>query len=413
MNILVLTSKENFVWHSMQEIIPYLENIWAHSSSEYYKIKIVNLDEVSLADLTKEALLCQHVVLTCFNLKICKVAEFLRFKLNLSIRFIVYVHNMATIAFWPFRKFARPDFFRTEDVFISSCENDIKNVQAVFQNPKTLLSPFFYTNPDLNNLNKNFSDQMKLVFIGRISSQKNLHSLITAYGLLSHKNSQPNLYLFGKEDHLGSPNMGFKDHDYQQQLNKLIERLGLQKNIIFMGHRSRDEINKFLTENSCLCISPSLHSDENFGMAILQSLILGNQVLISDWGGHSDFAKHFTDRVSLMPVIQTADGPSLKPEIIAHYLQQAISTFASDRTPIEKIDYYQMQSQIERNLSLLTPVNKSSPLLYTDLAEDIFNQKLSLFSNQPTQIFTSYKDPLFLKISKFYIGEFSKNQSSD
>lgn len=409
MKILVLTSRENFVWHSMQEIIPYIESVWLNTNSEQYQVKLVNVDETSLPEITQVALECEHVVLTCFNFKICKVAEFIRFKLNLSVKFITYVHNMATIAFWPFRKFARDDFFRHDDIFVTSCENDQNTINAVFKSPKTLLSPFFYESPDLSFLNKKNEAPLKLVYVGRISSQKNLHNLISAYGILSDSQKLPKLYIFGKEDYLGSPNMGFKDISYQKDLNDLIHKLNLKNDIEFKGHQPRHEINKFLSENRCLSLSVSLHSDENFGMALLQSLILGNSALISDWGGHSDFKNHFKDRVFLIPVSETSNGPALGPEEIANYMKTALQSVETHNSDIEYTDFYKMSRQVSRNESILHPAVSYAPLLFSELAEQIYRQKTELFAGHPTQIFKNYQDPLFLKISGYYIGNFSKS----
>ena len=42
---------------------------------------------------------------------------------------------MATIGFWPFRNWSTTNFFRKDDLFISSCENDLQTLRAVFKEP--------------------------------------------------------------------------------------------------------------------------------------------------------------------------------------------------------------------------------------------------------------------------------------
>lgn len=414
MNIVVLTSRQNFVWHSMQEIIPYIERTWTDFSNNKIKVSILNVDEMNLQQIAPYALSATHIVLTCFNFKVFKTACFIRENLRLPINFIIHVHNMATIAFWPFRNWSSSDFFKTNDLFISSCTNDLNTINAVFTKPQALVIPFFLTDPTEKYLNKPASQITDLVSIGRVSPQKNLHNLILAYSILKRKNlcSMPNLTIFGKEDDLGSPNMNLKQTGYQKYLNSLIENLGLQKNIIFKGHQSREIINNFLIKNQCLVISPSLHSDENFGMAVLQSLILGNQCLISDWGGHSDFKKYFPDRTILMKITNSNWGPSLSAQVIADSIKNIFNSPLKNSV-MQINPHYLIKNHFNKLMDLLNLPFKNECLKFTALAENIYRQKSENFAKNATQIFSSYTDPLFHEISSHYIGELDQAAKFD
>ncbi len=48
---IVLTSKENFVWTSMTEIVPSLELAWKESCNEQHCVEIVNVDGLELKEL--------------------------------------------------------------------------------------------------------------------------------------------------------------------------------------------------------------------------------------------------------------------------------------------------------------------------------------------------------------------------
>lgn len=409
MHIIVLTSRQNFVWHSMQEIIPYIEKTWTEFSNDKIKVSILNVDEMNFQQVIPYALQATHIVLTCFNFKVFKIACFIRENLMLPVNFIIHVHNMATIAFWPFRKWASADFFKTNDLFISSCENDLKTINAVFMKPHATIIPFFLTDPVEKYLNKPVKSITDLVYVGRISPQKNLHNLILAYSILKRKNllGLPNLTVFGKEDDLGSPNMNLKQPGYQKYLNTLVDDLGLQRNIIFKGHQSREIVNDFLILNQCLAVSPSLHSDENFGMAILQSLMSGNHCLISDWGGHSDFKKYFSDRINLMKITDSNWGPSLSAQTIADSMKAVLGLAPKDSVMqinpnyLIKTHYYKIQE-------LLKLPFKNENLKFSTLAENIYKQKTKTFIKSSTQIFSGYADPLFREISSYYIGESSQ-----
>lgn len=416
MKILVLTSKENFVWQSMQEIIPYIEKTWTAVADDYTKVQILNVDSVSAQQLMSQVLDTQIIVLTCFNLKICKTAYFIRNQLKLDINFIIYVHNMATIAFWPFRRYANELPFKKNDLFITSCSNDEKNLLGIFKNPQILKIPFYVEQPDLQNLNKSFNLPEKVVYIGRISPQKNLHNLILAYALLKKRKitNLPTLVFFGKEDHLGAPNMGVENKSYQNFLNDLISQLQLNNFITFFGQVERHKISNYLSHHQCLVVSPSLHSDENFGMAILQSLLLGNQVLISDWGGHSDFKKTFFDRVSLMAVTNTFCGPSLSAEIIATQLEPLL-LHRPLRSKIKTDSSYLINNQVVLIKSQLNKIKNfvADHLEFTDLADKIFakSQDYSTQIQNNTKIFSDFTDKNFHEISQFYIGQVNRRES--
>ena len=52
----ILTSKKNFSWQSMQEIIPFIENIWLASAGENHIVELIDVDEVTIIKNTKKLL---------------------------------------------------------------------------------------------------------------------------------------------------------------------------------------------------------------------------------------------------------------------------------------------------------------------------------------------------------------------
>ena len=411
MKILVLTSKQNFVWHSMQEIIPHIESSWRHSTEKTFNVTVLDVDNLKLEDIVPHSLPATHIVLTCFNYKIFKIAAFLRENLGLPINFIIYVHNMATIAFWPFRNWSQTDFFRANDIFVTSCQNDLKTLHAVFSNPMVVKFPFYLLNAVENHLNKSFTQISDLVYIGRLSPQKNLHNLILAYSTIKKKKSLalPPLTLFGKEDDLGSPNMELKQTGYLSYLKGLVKDLDLTAEVHFLGHQNRESSNIFLTEKRWLAISPSLHSDENFGMAILQSLVAGNRCLISDWGGHSDFKSYFSERTSLMKVSSSLRGPVLSAQTLADSIEFLLRGRISEAKVSIHPDY-NIENCLSGMIDLLKLPFSAAKLGFSPLANAIYHQKQNLFGNSKMQIFSDYQDPLFHEISTFYIGRESQTE---
>lgn len=403
MRIAVLTSTENFVWSSMQEIIPHIEETWQdYEKTVDQDIPIINVDALKLNQLLPQIINVNQLVVTCFNHRISQILKFVRFDLKLNISFIIYVHNMATISFWPFRHWINENPFIESDVFVTTCENDNRTILQVLPLAKTFVLPFFKKSYVLNDdLVPDAIDS--IVYIGRVSPQKNLHNLIFGYALSKKNNPDlPDLIIYGNEDHLGSPNCGIKCIDYLNNLKNLTSKLNIEKNVKFSGFVSREEIQKKLSSHKNLVISASLHSDENFGMAILQGLCTQNYCLISDWGGHSDFKKYYSDYVTYMPVTMSLIGPALTGAQIS----MSINNFLKEFKQPKKISNDHSDFNTSRAVfkKILKVPYANFQLKFSNLGEQIYAQKNSLFLDSPSQIFTSFADPLFCEISSHYIG---------
>ena len=402
--VVVLTSRENFVWYSMQEIIPYVESSWQNMNSRDCEVLLFNIDTMSLAELTPKLIGADRLVVTCFNYRMCKVIQYIREILKLNLSFIIHVHNLSTITFWPYRYFTSSEIFIRSDVFITSCLNDKKVLEKVFKDPIIHVIPFFITSAPISK--KEVLEKPKnIVYIGRLSPQKNLHNLILGYSFLkkTYGDEIPSLILFGKEDHLGCPNMNIRNDFYLDFLNDLCAKLELSSHVYFKGHVDRVLIDDFLNDKTSIFVSASLHSDENFGMSALQSLITRNRTVLSDWGGHSDFKEHFNQLVTLMPVMLAEFGPALSADTIATCLYQAMT--ASNQILETEIPKYYLKDYFTEELEgALSHEFNQGPLEYSEISNKVYEAKLD-YTTSSTQIFSGFKDPLFLELSKDYIGK--------
>lgn len=394
MTTVILTSKKNLVWSSMQEIIPFLCLSWEKTQDKNNRVYTFDVDEESFAEKKDIFLKADQIVLSCFTPNVARVAAFLRFDLSLNIRFFIHVHNQASIAFWPFRVWGRPDLFQQHDVFISSCSRDVDCIKNTYPSAQIEILPFSYGRiaedpipfPPL-------AEQVPFVFIGRLSSQKNLHTLLLSLHLLQKKYEKMNWHFtfIGSADHLGSPNMGFKDNKYDEYLKKLTSVLDLKDKVTFMGQLQRREIDQFLANKKVIFVSPSLHSDENFGMAAFNSLIGGHHAVLSDWGGHADFKEKFPTQVLLTKV---KSGPVIEPNQLATDLYQSLLLYRNEN--VKKVDqYYSMQNIIDKNKSFLKKEwCLESELEATENSDLILKRAKHSISLSQQKIFNSYSDPL-------------------
>lgn len=405
--IVVLTSRENFAYYGTLEMLTSLEATWQNRADHHYEILIFNIDTMTLAELTPKLIGAEKLVVTCFNYRMCKVVQYIREILKLNLSFVIYVQNLATIAFWPYRYFASSELFFESDVFVASCKSDQLVLEAVFKNPIVHVLPF--PGPALSqNKDKVLQKTQSILYIGRLTPQKNLHNLILAYSLLKKSSSEkiPPLIFFGKEDALGSPNMNLRFDFYLDFLKDLCAKLGIQDDVYFKGYIDDVLINDLLTRATSLFISPSLQSDENFSRTALRALVGHNQTILSGWGGYNDLENHFAEKIEFLPVTLAEYGPTISAGTIA----QAITKCLDQNFNLPQFDLptFYHESHYNKELeNVLDHEFSAAPLRFTELADKIYEAKMD-FSTSSTQIFSAFNDPLFLDMSRFYL----RNQDS-
>jgi len=402
--VAIIQTKQNFKWLSMQEIIPNLTSCWEKACLELsFESKVINVDDLNFKDLTKYILLSDVIVFTAFNESIAKLMRAIRVNLGIDAKFIFHLHGLTTIGLWPLEKFGVLNLFKSSDEFIGTCQGDLNCMRHVSPNAKITLIPYPYF--PLNSSRENEADQIVFAYVGRLSDQKNITIIIEAYHLLltQFKNLKtPPLLIYGKEDYLGSPNMGLESEPVLSKCENLIESLGLEKKVIFKGFVPREDLYKEIGPHH-IFVSASTHSDENFGMALMHSLAQGGAAVVSAWGGHKVFKKYFNDDTLLLCPVHFKDSiPTVDPQYFAELMMRSFEGFQCKNNS-QLPSYFSSESVSEQFRLLLTNEDhKSIKLLeLTNLAHELFEQQKFYESQGFTQrVFRSYEDPLaqiFLK----------------
>jgi len=391
MNI-ILYSEDNFVWSSMQEIIPGLVDCWKETFKRKGEpFKFINLDTDNISEHLKDLMSSKEIVLTSFNLKISNAAIMIREKLGINARFHIHLHGLASVACWPIHEFGLGKLLTTNDIFYSSSKRDSETFKLSFENTSSIVVPFHLPSLYKSSKRKQMEKPL-LVYVGRIAEQKNLHQLLWAVSLIKKHHSPVDfeLKIFGKEDGLGSPNMDLDSLNYQDFLNELKDKLNLD-NVTFEGFVERSLLDKWIVENEHIFVSPSLHSDENFGMAALKSIASGNQAILSDWGGHTGFSDKFgTTNISLVKVHSGQYGPCLDPKELVDAILNRINLKNLD----SNVDSYNFSQVVDQYYAALkTSSLESIPLRPTGLAKRVHQKRNKLVGKKYCQCFESYQDP--------------------
>lgn len=385
----------------MQEIIPMLEQQWRESASPKHEVKLINIDNENVSKISALAIQAHNVVVLAFNIKMAQIMRVIRTHLKLDSRFIIQLHNQATICLWPFFEYAIGDNFRTNDIFIGTCTRDENSLRLTFKNAHIEIIPFSI--PPNNPLEKNNKIRKGgyFAYVGRISTQKNLHGLLYSFWLC--KKNFPDtcfkLDIFGEEDNLGSPNMDLSYPGYLSYLKGLVQNLKLEKEVRFKGFFPRKKLNSLLDNTNYTFVSASLHSDENFGMAAFRALAGGGSAILTDWGGHTDFAQSFTSSLRLIPVYQYTNGPQIDFE---QFSQAIASPFIPHAGQLPST---YLQTTIVKRLEQLAvafphPARRMPRSLF---AEHVHQNKMKIGPGlRGCRIFNHYSDPLSFPLFRAY-----------
>jgi glycosyltransferase involved in cell wall biosynthesis len=405
MNICILTTELNSVWLSMQEIIPSIEAQWIRfSKANAYNIDSILVDhDPCLKKEMDKILVADIFIVTAFNHKIAIAMRVIRQFMGIQSPFIFYLHGQATIGLWPLEELGVLALLHQGDVFISTCTKDKDCFDSLFEDKQAVIVPFqLHENPIPKLSRKLWTKDpgvIDFVFIGRISEQKNLHTLIYSLSLMKSQNFR--LHLIGGEDHLGSPNMGTKSQIYLEVLKSLTSNRGLADKVYFHGFQERQQLHAFLQQQQYVFVSPSLHSDENFGMAAFWSLCQGRQALLTDWGGHSDFLRPFKGLVDLVPVSLGSTGPYLEINLYVAALEKKIQEAFILRQP-HCPDYYQDHFAFEQFQKALHPSASVERLTKSTLLKKVLAQRREFKQHYATKVFYGYEDPLAQHFFKAY-----------
>lgn len=164
-------------------------------------------------------------------------------------------------------------------------------------------------------------DDKILLYVGRISLQKNVDILIKAF--TEHCRRNPNskwrLWIAGGFDDVGASFLGLATPD--GYMNSKIERVlsetpaDVRSRIKLWPFMGKASIRAVLSASD-LFASLSLYHDEDFGMAPAEALLSGLPCILTDWGGYSSFVSRTNQwdcRLAPVRIVEYGHALDLSP----------------------------------------------------------------------------------------------------
>jgi glycosyltransferase involved in cell wall biosynthesis len=192
---------------------------------------------------------------------------------------------------------------RSIDVLVGNCTGDCEIAEKFFKNAKIRLLPFAFDEPTFYPLDGAQKQAIKtemgfnkdariLLYVGRLTLEKNLHTLLRVFSILQHLVPDLHLVVVGETGDSPFTQLGVFPLNIGSTLIKLVSKLGLiTEQTHFFGRKSPAQLRSIYNIADIL-VNFTIHHDENFGYAQVEAMACGTPVVGTSWGGLKDTIKH-------------------------------------------------------------------------------------------------------------------------
>ena len=192
---------------------------------------------------------------------------------------------------------------KSTDILVGNCTGDIEITRKFFTNAQIRMLPFafdestFYPIDEEQRLALRAEMRFKptakiLLYAGRITLEKNLHSLLRIFSVVQDLVPDVHLIIAGEPYSIPFHAMGVYPVSSTATLLKVIDELRINKaQVHFIGRKNPAQL-RDLFAMSDLMVNLTLHHDENFGFAQVEAMACGTPVIGTSWGGLKDTIWH-------------------------------------------------------------------------------------------------------------------------
>lgn len=188
---------------------------------------------------------------------------------------------------------------RANDVFVVSCASDRELARAFFPDARVELLPLAVSDTAFYIVNDGERERFRsdhgltsrsqmLLYAGRITLEKNLHTTLRVFAAVWRHLSDPYLFLAGPFSDTPFSELGAVPVAYSRALARAIDKLGIPENrVCHLGNLSQDELRAAYNAADVM-VNLTLHHDENFGLGQVEAMACGTPVVGTGWGGLHD-----------------------------------------------------------------------------------------------------------------------------
>jgi len=200
-----------------------------------------------------------------------------------------------------------------------------ENVKVIYGSIDTSL----YTKNDGNSVDKSNNKDLSLLYVGRLQSDKGVHTAIEAVSMLVHDHKIESICL---------QIVGSGDLQYLSFLQDLVQQNGLEPYVHFKGSYPKEKLPE-IYEQFDIFLFTSIWQ-EPFGRVIVEAMSSGCAVIGTQTGGAAEIIKDGTTGLTYQPgnateltqqIIKLSQSPLLKQQLIENGKQAAVEMFDTTR----------------------------------------------------------------------------------
>ena len=130
-------------------------------------------------------------------------------------------------------------------------------------------------------------DDFVLVYAGRVTVEKNIHSILEVVYELTRLGYPVKLLIVGQVENASFSEFHMYPVDLDQKIDILIESLQISDRVVIQEWQTPVELNAVFNAADAF-INLTLHHDENFGLSQIEAMSAGLPVIGTAWGGLKD-----------------------------------------------------------------------------------------------------------------------------
>ena len=141
-------------------------------------------------------------------------------------------------------------------------------------------------------------DDFVLVYTGRVTSEKNLHTTLRAIAELKRLGYPVKLVIVGRFEDIPFSEFRMYSTHLENKIHTLIESLQISNEVLILEWQTPEELNEVFNASDVF-INLTLHHDENFGLSQIEAMSAGVPVIGTAWGGLKDTIENFDGGFSI------------------------------------------------------------------------------------------------------------------